>query len=113
MWYTEKLHVNNIPIESIISCAVDGSTVMMDNEKSCLKMMKDENPECFLSIIIHRENLISRNITPVLIEEEEEAKIFISITCYISSSYILKYMMPFVIEEKIRRQNISAYDIPI
>ena len=44
--------------------------------------------------------------------EEEEAN-FISLTCYISSAYILKYIMQLVIEGKIKRQNMSVYDIPL
>ena len=38
---------------------------------------------------------------------------FILITCYISSAYILKYMIQLVIEGKIRRQNMSIYDITL
>ena len=43
-------------------------------------------------------------------EEEEEKKNFISITCYISSAFISKYMIQLVIEGKIRRQ-ICLYTI--
>ena len=48
-----------------------------------------------------------------LLEEEEEKKTFILITCYISSAYIFKYMKQLVVEGKIRTQNMSVYDIPL
>ena len=63
------LHVNNIPIENITSCAADGAPVMMGKKKGCLKLMKDENPEMIVvNCVIHRENLVAKNITPVLNE---------------------------------------------
>ena len=40
-------------------------------------------------------------------------KNFISITCYILSAHILKYMTQLVIEGKNQKTNMSAYDIPL
>ncbi|XP_038669045.1 SCAN domain-containing protein 3-like [Scyliorhinus canicula] len=63
------LDVNNIPMENITSCAADGAPVMMGKKNGCLKLMKDENPEMLLvHCVIHRENLVSKNISPVLNE---------------------------------------------
>ena len=56
-----------MPIENITSCAADGAPVMMGKKRGCLKLMKDENPEMIvLNCVIHRENLVAKNITPVL-----------------------------------------------
>ncbi|XP_038630630.1 SCAN domain-containing protein 3-like, partial [Scyliorhinus canicula] len=64
------LDVNNIPMENITSCAADGAPVMMGKKNGCLKLMKDENPEMLLvHCVIHRENLVSKNISPVLNEQ--------------------------------------------
>ena len=53
------LHINNIAIENIRSCAVDGAPVMSGKEKGCLKMMKDDNPDMLLvHCVIHRENIV-------------------------------------------------------
>ncbi|XP_038674126.1 protein ZBED8-like [Scyliorhinus canicula] len=42
---------------------------MMGKKNGCLKLMKDENPEMLLvHCVIHRENLVSKNISPVLNE---------------------------------------------
>lgn len=63
------LDVNNISMENITSCAADGAPVMMGKKNGCLKLMKDENPEMLLvHCVIHRENLVSKNISPVLNE---------------------------------------------
>ncbi|GBN19193.1 hypothetical protein AVEN_189898-1 [Araneus ventricosus] len=40
---------------------------MMGKKTSYIKLMKDENPE-MLHGVIHRENLVARNISPVLYE---------------------------------------------
>ncbi|XP_071744157.1 SCAN domain-containing protein 3-like [Lepeophtheirus salmonis] len=66
---TNYLHVNNIPMENIISCAADGAPVIMGKKKGCLKLMKDENPEMILvHCVIDRENLVGKKITPLLNE---------------------------------------------
>ena len=39
-------------------------------------------------------------------------KNFISITCNISSAYILQYMIQLVIEGKNQKTNMSVHDIP-
>ncbi|XP_058019693.1 protein FAM200C-like isoform X3 [Ahaetulla prasina] len=57
--------VNYISMANITSCAADGAPVMM----GCLKLMKDENPEMLLArCVIHKENLVSKTISPVLNE---------------------------------------------
>ncbi|CAB4056444.1 unnamed protein product [Lepeophtheirus salmonis] len=59
------LIVNNIPMENIISCAADGDPTMMGKKIGCLKLMKDENPEMILVYcVIHRDNLVAKNMTP-------------------------------------------------
>ncbi|CAB4068072.1 unnamed protein product [Lepeophtheirus salmonis] len=61
---TNYLHINNISMENIISCGADGAPVMMGKKKGCLKLMKDENPEMILvHCVIHRENLVGKNIS--------------------------------------------------
>ncbi|XP_071042039.1 SCAN domain-containing protein 3-like [Parasteatoda tepidariorum] len=63
------LDVNNIPMKNITSCAADGAPNMMGKKNGCLKLMKDENPEMILvHCVIHRENLVAKNISPVLNE---------------------------------------------
>ncbi|XP_076042678.1 zinc finger BED domain-containing protein 5-like [Oratosquilla oratoria] len=63
------LDINMIPMKNITSCAADGAPVMMGKKNGCLKLMKDENPEMLLvHCVIHRENLVSKNISPVLNE---------------------------------------------
>ncbi|XP_071042653.1 protein FAM200A-like [Parasteatoda tepidariorum] len=59
------LDVNNIPMKNITSCAADGAPNMMGKKNGCLKLMKDENPGM---IFVHKENLVARNILPVLNE---------------------------------------------
>lgn len=42
---------------------------MMGKKNGCLKLMKDENPEMILvHCVIHRKNLVAKNISPVLNE---------------------------------------------
>ncbi|KFM82725.1 SCAN domain-containing protein 3, partial [Stegodyphus mimosarum] len=63
------LDVNNIPMKNITSCAADGVPSMMGKKNGCLKLMKDENPEMVLvHCDIHWENLVAKNISPVLNE---------------------------------------------
>lgn len=63
------LDFNNIPMKNITSCAADGAPVMMGKRNGCLKLMKDENPELsVVHCVIHRENLVSKKISPVLNE---------------------------------------------
>lgn len=63
----DYLDANNIPMENITSCAADGAPVMMGKKTGCLKLMKDENPEMLLvHCVIHRENLVAKNVSPVL-----------------------------------------------
>ena len=44
---------------------------------------------------------------------EKKKKNIISMTCYISSAYILKYMIQLVIEGKNQKTNMPVYDIPL
>lgn len=63
------LDENKIPLTNIASCAADGAPNMMGKKNGCLKMMKDENPEMLLvHCVIHRQNLVAKNISPVLNE---------------------------------------------
>ncbi|GFT00848.1 protein ZBED8 [Trichonephila clavipes] len=63
------LDINDIPMKNITSCAADGATNMMGKKNGCLKLMKDANPEMILvHCVIHRQNLVAKNISPVLNE---------------------------------------------
>ena len=58
-----------IPVENIISCAADGAPVMMGKKNGVLKLLKDENPQMLLvHCVIHRHNLVSKKVSPVLNE---------------------------------------------
>ncbi|GFT25591.1 SCAN domain-containing protein 3 [Trichonephila clavipes] len=66
---TLRDNVNDIPMKNITSCAADGAPNMMGKKNDCLKLMKDTNPEMILvHCVIHRQNLIAKNISPVLNE---------------------------------------------
>ncbi|GFX32885.1 protein FAM200A [Trichonephila clavipes] len=63
------LDVNDIPMKNITSCAADGAPNMMGKKNGCLKLMKDANPGMILvHCVIHRQNLVSKNISSVLNE---------------------------------------------
>ncbi|GFS69407.1 SCAN domain-containing protein 3 [Trichonephila clavipes] len=63
------LDVNDIPMKNRTSCAADGAPNMMDKKNGCLKFMKDANPEMILvHCVIHRQNLVAKNISSVLNE---------------------------------------------
>ncbi|GFS60408.1 SCAN domain-containing protein 3 [Trichonephila clavipes] len=63
------LDVNDIPMKNITSCAADGAPNMMGKKNGCLKLMKDANPEMILvHCVIHRQNLVAKNISLVLNE---------------------------------------------
>ncbi|XP_065654689.1 SCAN domain-containing protein 3-like [Hydra vulgaris] len=54
-------------MRNITSCAADGAPNMMGKKNGCLKLMKDENPDMLLvRCVIHRENLVAKNLSPVL-----------------------------------------------
>ncbi|GFT99452.1 SCAN domain-containing protein 3 [Trichonephila clavipes] len=56
-------------MKNITSCAADGAPNMMGKKNGCLKLMKDANPEMILMhCVIHRRNLVAKNISPVLKE---------------------------------------------
>ena len=47
--------------------AADGAHVIMDKKNGCLNLLKDENPDMlFVHCVIHRENLVAKNISPEL-----------------------------------------------
>ncbi|GFX14957.1 SCAN domain-containing protein 3 [Trichonephila clavipes] len=63
------LDASNIPMKNITSCATDGAPNMMGKKKGCLKLMKDKNPNTLLfHCVIHKGNLVPKNISPVLNE---------------------------------------------
>ncbi|XP_065650646.1 zinc finger BED domain-containing protein 5-like [Hydra vulgaris] len=54
-------------MKNITPCAADGATNMMGKKNGCLKLMKDENPDMLLvHCVVHRENLVAKNLSPVL-----------------------------------------------
>ncbi|GFW56762.1 SCAN domain-containing protein 3 [Trichonephila clavipes] len=60
---TLRDNVNDIPMKDIKSCAAVGK------KNGCLKLMKDANPEMILvHCVIHRQNLVAKNISPALNE---------------------------------------------
>ncbi|GFV64223.1 SCAN domain-containing protein 3 [Trichonephila clavipes] len=64
---TLRENVNDIPMKNITSCAADGAPNMMGKKNGCLKLMKDANPELILvHCVIHRQNLVAKNISPIL-----------------------------------------------
>jgi hypothetical protein len=63
------LHEAQISMMSITSCATDGAPVVMGKKHGCLKVMKGGNPEMLLvHCVIHRENLVSKKLPPVINE---------------------------------------------
>uniref|UniRef100_A0A6P7FWT8 Telomere zinc finger-associated protein-like n=1 Tax=Diabrotica virgifera virgifera TaxID=50390 RepID=A0A6P7FWT8_DIAVI len=51
----------------ISSCGADGAPNTMGKKNGCLKFMKDSNPEMILlHCVIHRKDLVAKNISPVL-----------------------------------------------
>jgi len=63
------LDENEIPKTNIVSCAADGAPAMMGKKTGCLKLMKDDNPNTLaVHCVIHRENLVAKNISPELHE---------------------------------------------
>ncbi|GFT40208.1 protein ZBED8 [Nephila pilipes] len=56
-------------MKNITSCAADGAPNMMGKKNDCLKFMKDANPEMIIvHCVIHKKNLVAKNISPVLNE---------------------------------------------
>ncbi|GFT94395.1 protein ZBED8 [Trichonephila clavipes] len=56
-------------MKHIASYAADGAPNMMGKKNGCLKLMKDANPEMILvHCVIHRQNLVAKNFSPVLNE---------------------------------------------
>ncbi|XP_065671987.1 protein FAM200B-like [Hydra vulgaris] len=60
------LDTNKIPMKNITSCAADGAPNMMGKKNGCLKLMKDENLMLLVHCVIHRENLVAKNLPPIL-----------------------------------------------
>ncbi|GFT35104.1 SCAN domain-containing protein 3 [Trichonephila clavipes] len=66
---TFRDNVNDIPMKNITFCAADGAPNIIGKKNGCLKLMKDVNPEMILvHCVIHRQNLVAKNISPVLNE---------------------------------------------
>ncbi|XP_067126189.1 protein FAM200C-like [Centruroides vittatus] len=61
---------NEIPMKNVISCAAaDGAPNMMGKKNGCLQLMKADNPEMTLiHCVIHKENLVAKNMSPILHE---------------------------------------------
>ena len=56
-----------IPLDNIKSCAADGAPSMMGKKNGCLMLMKKDNPELTtVHCVIHRENLVAKNLSPEL-----------------------------------------------
>ncbi|XP_065671819.1 protein FAM200A-like [Hydra vulgaris] len=61
------LDTNKIQMKNLTSCAADGAPNMMGKKNGCSKLMKDENPDMLLvHCVFHRENLMTKNLSPVL-----------------------------------------------
>ena len=60
---------NEIPKTNIVSCAAHWAPAMMGKNTGCLKLLKDENPNMLVvHCVIHRENLVAKNLAPKLHE---------------------------------------------
>ncbi|XP_067125953.1 SCAN domain-containing protein 3-like [Centruroides vittatus] len=61
---------NEIPMKNVISCAAaDGAPNMMGKKNGCLQLMKADNPEMTLNhCVIHKENLVAKNMSPIFHE---------------------------------------------
>jgi hypothetical protein len=58
-----------ISMENITCCATDGAPLMMGKKHGCLNLMKNANHEMLpVLCVIHRENLVSKKLPPVLNE---------------------------------------------
>ena len=56
-----------IPMTNVISCAADGAPAMMGKHGGCLKLMQENNPRMkVVHCVIHRENLVAKNLAPEL-----------------------------------------------
>ena len=54
-------------MKNIMSCAADDAPNMTGKKNGCLKLMQDENPDMLLvHCVIHRQNLVAKNLSPVL-----------------------------------------------
>ena len=60
---------NEIPKTNIVSYAADSAPAMMGKNTGCLKLLKDENLNMLVvHCVIHRENLVAKNLAPKLHE---------------------------------------------
>ena len=56
-------------MENIISCAADGAPVMVGKKNGVLTVLKDDTPQMLLvHCVIHRHNLFSQKVFPLLNE---------------------------------------------
>ena len=57
----------NILLGNVVACTADGAPAMIGKRNGVLKLMKDDNPKMMLvHCVIHRENLVARNLSPEL-----------------------------------------------
>lgn len=65
--YKQYMTDNDIPLHNVLSCAADGAPTMMGRRQGVLKLMKDDNPSMMtVHCVIHRENLVAKNLSPEL-----------------------------------------------
>jgi hypothetical protein len=54
-------------MKNITPCATDGAPVVVRKKRGWFESMKNDNPEIFIvHCVIHRENLVSKKLLPVL-----------------------------------------------
>ena len=64
-FFTER----KVPMRNMISCAADGAPAMMGRRTGCLQLLKADNPNLLtVHCVIHRENLVAKNMSPILHE---------------------------------------------
>ena len=60
---------HGIPKTNIVSCAAYGAPAMMGKNIGCLKFVKNDNPSLLIEHrVIHRENLVAKNVASKLHE---------------------------------------------
>ncbi|GFX26077.1 SCAN domain-containing protein 3 [Trichonephila clavipes] len=97
---TSRDNVNDIPMKNITSYALDGAPNMMGKKNGCLKLMKDANPEMILvHCVIHRQNLVAKNISPVLNEVLHNVIKFVNV---IKASAKCECLFKLFCEEKMK-----------
>ena len=60
--YTQCMTKSGIPLQHVISCAVDRAPAMMGNRKG---LLQDDNPDMLtVHCVIHREHLVAKQLSP-------------------------------------------------